>query len=328
MHVVTLDHERIEKVVQHLKVLRDVPRGMDFYSVEGADGERIVLEDMYPPLDDPHAVDLFFFACLNQYGFWYERELGGYRAPMVGRFNGKEAKGSDLLWRLLRRQLGMDPRFFEPERLAALSSEELAIALRDDVGTPWPDFATRVRLTRGYGRALSSNGWTPRAIVEHANASARPLEEFIRLTRHLPGFNEDLLFKKNIFLAMILARRPEQFLKVGANEPWPPIVDYHLMRVILRLGLVELSPHDESDNVRRLQVCPTQESLVRTAVASVVDLLVQRTGMTMAAIDELLWMARRYCPEMSEPECSACQFEPVCAKKTKRFQPILRTTAY
>jgi hypothetical protein len=38
--------------------------------------------------------------------------------------------------------------------------------------------------------------------------------------------------------------------------------------------------------------------------------------------------ARKRCPEMTEPECESCPFDPVCAHRKAFFQPILRTTFY
>ena len=56
--------------------------------------------------------------------------------------------------------------------------------------------------------------------------------------------------------------------------------------------------------------------------------VIRESGHAMSFIDEKMWSARRYCPEMTMPNCPECVFSEVCKKRTELFQPIFRTTAY
>ena len=54
------------------------------------------------------------------------------------------------------------------------------------------------------------------------------------------GYKEDPLRKKSALLAIILQQRPERFLRSVESEEAPPIVDYHVQRSCLRLGLIRV----------------------------------------------------------------------------------------
>lgn len=323
---------RIAQVGAFLKANPPKGAGLNFYSFHTPKGE-VIADKSYPPLKHPLAVDFFFLACLHQYGFWYG-DANGYLEPMFGRIGGTAAaewrnlKGSDLLWEVLLRSLTERSALWEPVRLATIKPPELQQLIGDDWGTQWPDFEVRLELTRSYGRWLVDSGRTPQGIVDEANASAKPLETFLRILKLESPFSRDRMQKKALLLAMALVNRPEHFLKPSADDTWNPIVDYHLMRVALRLGLVDLSAAEVDKNKRRSWVHKLEESDIRWRAWEAVQGLIRASGLPMAAIDETLWMARRYCPEMEEPNCAKCLFNDVCAKRTELFQPVLRTTAY
>jgi hypothetical protein len=199
--------------------------------------------------------------------------------------------------------------------------------LSDDVGTQWPDFDNRLQLTRAWGQWLVNNQVTPRRIVALANFHERPLEYFLEILRDSP-FGWDPMMKKAVLLAMVLFNRPEHFLEVSDEDRWPPIVDYHLIRVSSRLGMVKFEPGLAEVIESRRHLEEWTGELIREATREAVELLTVLSGLSPADIDGALWMGRRYCPEMSEPNCTKCIFDSVCEKDTKKFQPVYRTDNY
>lgn len=127
---------------------------------------------------------------------------------------------------------------------------------------------------------------------------------------------------------MALTNRPERFLKVNDLENWNPIVDYHLMRTALRLGMVDLHGFETGKNKKRRWVGEIEENHIRTVVFDAISLLIELSSQPMSSVDVQMWMARKYCPEMSKPNCKKCLFEKVCKKRIELFQPIFRTIAY
>ncbi len=324
--MITVNQDQILKVAETLRQMPVEEHTINFYSFNIA-GQDVIQNDMYPSLNHPQAVNFFFFAIMHDFGFWYGDAMG-YVEPLYGKFRGKREKGSELMWKVLLRQLYESGHSFEPEVLANIEPKKLAHYFSDDNGPiPWPDFETRLSMTREYGRWFLRKKASPGALVELANERSASLKSFIEYTTFINGYDQDKFKKRNYLLAMVLANRPEHFLKVNDSENWNPIVDYHLMRVALRLGLIQ-SEVNLSVLEERSWCDHVVESEVRQATFGAMQQLIKESGKNMSFVDFVMWSARKYCPEMTEPDCSRCIFNDVCAKRTKLFQPVIRTTAY
>lgn len=326
---VRIDDAQVSKFAAEVAKLPADAKGLDFFHT--FDGKAHDAE-MYPALNHPLAIDFFFFACLHQHGFWHG-DQDGYHAPMFATFDGKRVKGSDALWRTLIRALNQAGAVLNPHIHSGLTEGELTelLFVHDEGPLPLPDPMTRLDLTRAYGHWFLMNkrkGLTPSSIVEAANREAKPLAAFLEAVSWIPGFDADPFHKKARLLALALMNRPEAFLKPSPDEQLGPIVDYHLMRVALRLGLVYVDDRNAQRLEKRIWCRPVVEEKIRTAVHEALIRVQELSGVSSAALDFAMWSARKYCPEMTEPECGKCRFASVCAKRTELFQPVLRTTAY
>ncbi len=283
----------------------------------------------FPPAGHPAALDYFATATLQQFGFWAEA-AGHYHGPLLAPLAGAVRKGSDYLWRAWLRPLGDDPGFYTPARQAALSRGELEALFRADDGTmPMPALGLHLAQAQAYGRDMLALNLTPADLVAAAQREPRPLATFLAGLDHVGGYKEDPLRKKAGLLALILAQRPERWLNPGPAETFPPVIDYHLMRSCLRIGLVDvLDAGLAAALVDRRQVSPAEEWAVRLAAYRAVEALARLSGRSMGAVDWFFFNARRRCPEMTEPECSRCAVDPVCAHRKELFQPVLRTVFY
>ena len=310
--MISVNDGQVKKVAEVIKNIPEESRGLDFNT------------EMYPPLNNPDTIKFFFFVGTQNFGFWYGDKYG-YVEPLIGVVDGKPAKGSDLLWKSARKAFETNLALFFPQALAKISVAEFATIFSDDNGPiPFPDIEARFQVARSYGEWFLRVGILPETIVSDANKESAPLKYFLKVTRQIPGYKNDPFLKKNILLAMMLANRKEQFLKVSDPKNWQPIVDYHLMRVALRLGLVEL----DFNNSGRRWTSESNEKDIRAETYHAVEKLINLSGRSMSFVDEKLWMARRYCPEMEKPQCEKCIFDSICKKRIDLFQPIFRTTAY
>jgi hypothetical protein len=324
-----INQEQIKKTAEFLKQLPKGESGLNFYSYKGKDGVENIFTDMYPSLNHKDAINFFFFACLHQHGFWYGDEKG-YVKPLTGSTSGKVEKGSDLLWKIFMKAFVSSPSLFEPKNLAEIEPEELFTKFfAGDYGTiPFPDLEERFKMTRAYGRWFVKYKKSPEEIVMTSNSTKTPLLSFLEKIYFVHGFGKDSLQKKCLLLAMCLANRPEKFLIVKDSRNWLPIIDYHVMRFALRMGLIELNEEDQNANADRLWVNKETEGEIRSNTFVVCNKLIAKSGHTMPFIDEKMWLARKYCPEMETPNCEKCLFELVCKKQIDLFQPVYRTTSY
>ncbi len=282
----------------------------------------------FPNVGHPAALDYFFTATLQQFGFW-EADESRYTHPLLARLDGRERKGSDYLWQAWLRPLHSDS-FYAPERQAALRQGDLAALFRADDGSqPMPALDLHLAQANAYGRDMAALGAVPADLLSSATRSPNPLRSFLVSLDHVGGYKEDPLRKKAGLLALILSQRPEHWFSPAPDESFPPVIDYHLMRSCLRIGLIDVADLGLAQALVDRRLLPSaDEWTVRLAAYEAVMALVQRSGRSMGAVDWFFFNARRRCPEMTEPECACCAVDPACAHRKALFQPVLRTTFY
>lgn len=283
----------------------------------------------FPPAGHPAAPEFFFASVLQQFGFWTTAG-GKYHRPLVAPLDGVERKGSDYMFGACLRRIDDDPGHYTPARQAELTRDEMLSLLRADDGSdPMPAFELHLSLAREYGRDMLALGLTPRGLLERAIDSGAPLRALLDLLDHVGGYKEDPLRKKSGLLALVLNQRPESFLAFREGEDVPPVIDYHLMRSCLRVGLLEVVDGALAAKLAaRELVSPAEEWAVRYAAYRAVGGVTAASGRGMGAVDWFFFNARRRCPEMTEPECGHCPVDPVCRHHRGLFQPVLRTTFY
>ncbi|HEY47204.1 MAG TPA: hypothetical protein G4O14_10515 [Anaerolineae bacterium] len=284
---------------------------------------------VYPPVGHPKALEYFFAATLQQFGFWSERN-NQYDKPMIAKISGVEQKGSDYLWDAFRRRVEQDADFCSPERQANLSREELLEVFRAENGDdPMPALDLHLGQAHHFGRDMLTLQLTPQAVLQKALTSAQPLQTLLLLLDQIGGYKEDPLRKKSLLLALILTDRPEKFLPLRDDEQAAPPIDYHLQRSCLRVGLIDVADEGLENRLRNRQiVSPGEEWAVRYPAYRAIEQVVALSGKRLGAVNQFFFGMRNRCPEMSEPECRFCQLDPVCAHRKELFQPVLRTSFY
>jgi hypothetical protein len=282
-----------------------------------------------PPVGHPQALDYFFAFTLHQFSFWSVRD-NRYNRPLIATIGGAELKGSDYLWEAYRRRVAADPDFCSPERQANLGQEELLEVFRADNGAdPMPALDLHLEQSHSYGRDMLAIKLTPQAVLDRALASDQPLLTFIGILDQIGGYKEDPLRKKSNLLAVILNQRPEVFLPLRDDEQVAPVIDYHVLRSCLRIGLIDVIDEGLREKLSNRQIISAAEEwAVRYPAYRATEQVVTLSGKSTGAVDYYFFGARKRCPEMSEPECQRCQVDPVCAHRRELFQPVLRTAFY
>lgn len=282
-----------------------------------------------PPAHHPKTLDYFFAVTLQQFSFWNEKN-NRYHTPLIAPLGGVSQKGAFYLFDAYRRRLESDADFCSPARQANLSRAELLEILRADDGSdPMPALDLHLEMANAYGRDMLALRLTPEVILQQAQASPTPLRTFIAVLDTIGGYKEDPLRKKSGLLALILNQRPESFLTFADGEQVEPVIDYHLMRSCLRVGLVDILDAELKTKVtNRELISPADEWAIRHTAYRAIEEVVELSDKSTGAVDWFFFGARKRCPEMTEPECALCQIDSVCAHRKELFQPVLRTTFY
>lgn len=313
---VEINHDQIKKVADLISGLEE-EHPFDF------------LSSSLPPKDHPLTVDYFFVTTLQQFSFWNIKE-DHYHLPLIETIGGERLKGAFYLFKAYTIKLENDPDYFTPERQASQSLKEMMELFRADGGQDvMPAVEMHLAAAQSYGKTMINLGWTPQYILNRAMASDEPLKTFMVMLERVGGYKEDPLRKKNSLLAMILNNRPEQFLVFGENESLPPIIDYHCMRSNLRMGLIDVVDVDLKKKLTDRKVVDAKDEwAVRSAAYQAVEKLTEISGRSMATVDQYFFFSRKRCPEMTEPDCTSCSADPVCAHRKELFQPVFRTDHY
>ena len=313
---VVVDESQVQKVSQLIATLPEVTP----FNFTGSD---------LPPNGHPVALDYFFTSTLQQFSFWTAVN-GKYHQPLIAPINGEKQKGSSYLYKAYLRHLDDDPEFYTPARQAEVTRSEMLDLFRADDGTdPMPALELHLAQARGYGQDMLALKLTPSEVVRQAQTSSRPLGTFFGLLDQIGGYKEDPLRKKTGLLALSLNQRPEVYLSFGKDEEVTPVIDYHVMRSCLRIGLVDVVDRELSKKLADRQVLePADEWAVRHPAYIAIEQVVANSGKSMGAVDWFFFNSRKRCPEMTEPVCQRCQVDPVCAHRIELFQPVLRTTFY
>ncbi len=281
-----------------------------------------------PASDHPATLDYFFATALQQFGFWTTADQR-YERPLIATVDGEERKGSFYLFRAWLRWLESEPHKLTPAGQAELTESDMLAVLRADDGTdPMPALDTHLTMAQQYGRDMLALGLTPQNIVEQVNVSTSPLRTLFQILDHISGYKEDPLRKKTGLLAIILQQRPEAFL-ANCEEEMPPVVDYHVMRSCLRMGLIDVVDRSFAAKLAgRELLTAAEEWAVRVSAHAAIEQVVAKSGKSMGAVDWFFFQARKRCPEMSEPHCEECTVNPACAHRKELFQPVRRTSYY
>ena len=281
-----------------------------------------------PPPGHPAALDYFFATALQQFGFW---NLAGdrYDKPLLATLDGEERKGAFYLFRAYLRWLHDAPERLTPAGQANLTEADLRAVLQADDGTePMPALDLHLSLARQYGRDMLALELTPQALLERASRATDPLLALLCSLDNVGGYKEDPLRKKSGLLGMILQQRPEAFL-ASTGDDMPPVVDYHVMRSCLRMGLVDVTDEPLREKlVARQTLRADEEFAIRLAAHAAMERVVVESGKSMGAVDWFFFQARQRCPEMTAPRCDECLVDAACAHRKSLFQPVLRTSYY
>ncbi len=282
-----------------------------------------------PPAHHPKTLDYFFAVTLQQFSFWNEKN-NRYHTPLVAPLGGVSQKGAFYLFDAYRRRLESDADFCSPERQANLSRAELLEIFKADDGTdPMPALDLHLEMANAYGGDMLALRLTPEVVLQQAGASPTPLRTLISILDKIGGYKEDPLRKKSGLLALILNQRPEAFLTFADGEQVEPVIDYHLMRSCLRVGLVDILDEELKTKItNRELISPADEWAIRLTAFRAIEEVVALSGKSTGAVDWFFFGARKRCPEMTEPECHLCQIDSVCAHRRELFQPVLRTGFY
>lgn len=159
----------------------------------------------------------------------------------------------------------------------------------------------------------------------------------------------DPLKKKSSFLMKLL--NDAELMQLNNMESYMPIMDYHMQRVLLRTGCVEVDQQLRNILINRTPIKSDQE--LRDACISAMRIIAHHSGHPLPAMNDFFWPHGRSCCNeqpvcqhhkcekkpcslstiIDIPEKHSCIFEKICFGKEQKnyrllWQPVIQTHYY
>jgi hypothetical protein len=236
---------------------------------------------------------------------------------LQGTLDGQWYRGWDYMVHAARRALLTDPQTFTAAHLQHISEDGLRRLFADDGlaehstfdriperVVQWHD-AARLLLERYQGDVM--------ALYEASGHRLRGEDGILARLNAFAAYSDPV--EKKSFLLIMFAQRCGAW-QVEDLENLKLAIDYHIMRIALRSGMVRV---EDAALARRLKarqpVTAEEDNAVREAVRQACDLLVRYSQHSVFAVDNILWMMGRNCCFYDyDPRCgpNVCQRQAQC----------------
>ena len=303
------NHHQVERVARRLVELNWKSAG--FPALEAA-----------PPGHRPdQMVDFFFFNSALLFDFY------GLEAELDGEY----LKGSDLFLGYARKKAIQEPGFFTAARMAELSLEEYQAAYAPD-GDPAHTLINRaqerVAILRDLGQGLlqdyrgtEDEPYLSPRLLAACNGRLRTPEGIGLLDRlaNFEGYNDPHFKKAFVFLKAV--DKLDMFRPQDRDQLFIP-VDYHLIRMALRTGLVTVTDPTLAEQLRNQRDASQSDDLeIRQEVKLAYKALENISGINVFVLDEMFWTIGRSCCHYSRPtRCTTCDLSDCSVMKSFDYQ--------
>ena len=259
------------------------------------------IESALPGLPPPQLREYYFFLCALLFDF------KGMHAVLDVR----EYLGSDLFFALAGREARRDPRAFSVERMARITAEEFGTIFSADRDPAHPSTsrgAERARLLRETADALRERyGGSLEALLQESEGYLRRQDGngLLDALSALPGYYDPHL--KKAFVLLKIWQRLGLWEARDQHNLFIP-VDYHLLRVALRSGIVRVQSAGWQQRLRdKAAATVEEEEQIRAAVKQAYKRVEELSGVDVFTLDELFWTLGRSCCHHDRPaRCAAC----------------------
>ena len=271
---------------------------------------------------------------------------------LEGSLDGVHRRGSDYLYYAIKRQWDQNPDFFSPSSMTDLSIQKFLSWLSPN-GNPKNCLIKRaeerVRLLRDCGaKLLQYYGGRVTTIFDKSagyllRSDGKGLVDLLQI---FEAYSDPLRKKIMVLLFLFYV---EGLLQVKDPENLALGIDYHLQRIALRSGIIDLESPKLAQKLKlRRFVSKTEESEIRLTCLKAYNFITKFSGIYPLDLDALFWQIGRNCCHYEHPpfcggrpcvrrDCTlfrdvkyscpgTCLFDGVClasldAERTKFFEP-------
>lgn len=209
----------------------------------------------------------------------------------------------------------------------------------------------RIALVKNIAEVVNSrfNGEISRLKEELEKGFSRGGNEVYEIMRGFKAFQDPLGKKSTLFLKLIYQ---SGLVDVQGYNEFKPLMDYHMQRLLLRSGCVEVLDMNIEEKLKKRQQIDSDEE-IREKCIQAIEIISEVSGIGILDIDDIFWALGRSCcnnkvlcrdRECSKSPCTLisvidldeherCLLEQVCVGKVKEdyqkfWEPNVRTNYY
>lgn len=260
-------------------------------------------EAAMPTQEPAQLANFFFFNCALLFDFY------GLEAQVDGQY----VKGSDLFFSFARRRAQQDPDFFTAARLAQLTSADYQAVYAPDGD------AAHTLINRAEERVAILCDLAQGLLRQYGGSTLNLLSEcdgrlhtpagggLLNRLAAFQGYDDPHLKKAFVFLKVL--DRLDLWHARDTQHLFIP-VDYHLIRMALRTGMVSVTNPQLADQLHNQSPASELDDWeIREVVKRAYKALEEHSGIDVFVLDELFWTIGRSCCHYARPpRCASCDF--------------------
>ncbi len=233
-------------------------------------------------------------------------------------------RGAELLYALALRRLYEDELSFDPKEIASMSLNEFKVIFtaktpRNTIVTV-KDPETRLQLWHDASDVLLRRNCTGileylERVRQHRNMDALSVNSVLESLRSFRAY-QDPVMKKSYLLLKFLLR--SKLVTVTDPSALQLPIDNHLIRLALRIGLVDVVDDELKQKiVLRKPFTAQEDQILRNTIKNAYDLVLESSGMQALFLDDLFWHVGRTCCQIDAPNCMVKGTDPMNELKEK-----------
>ncbi len=275
---------------------------------------------------------------------------------LQGTVDGTFLRGWDYLRAAMLKATAKDNPIVYPTALSKMTGATLLDIIKgDDRKGEISDLEERVRLLNDMGSKMQQNGVdSVQKLFEQSGGHLDQYGEKQGLYRLLSGFEaySDPVKKKSSYFFTLMKR--QGFWDYADPENLLPVVDYHEIRINLRLGTVKINDEELRSKLATKQEVTWQDDIdIRSSVQQAMVYIAKEAGIGHGKLHYFLWNLSRNCCNRDAPHCpshgakcalpqryvqigqeigsTSCLLSPICessGKEGKLFDHVVKTHYY
>lgn len=267
-------------------------------------------------------------------------------------------KGWDYLSRVFITLAKDKSDLLNPENLSSLSNNELSNRLKmlfSDDGNP--ENCTLDRLSERADFLIQTAEIIKEKYSNRITNLLRLTDNFLfykgkglyELLEKFPAYSDKLRKKSTVFIKLL---EDSGLIKIKDPENFVPVMDYHMQRVMLRTGCVEITDSSLEKKLKNKEKMKSDEE-IRRACIEAIKIISKTSGFKVTKLDDFFWSLGRSCcrekilchkRKCDKNPCTfetfisltshdKCIFEKICKGSVdeeyrKYWQPIVETYYY